>query len=216
MSEPRAHATRTVEVVPGIRRWSVRDDRIGGADSEAYAVLDDDGAVVLVDPLPLSEGALNALGPVTAIVLTSGCHQRSSWRLRRELKVPVWAPVRAFGLEDTPDFVYSGGDTLPGGLMAYHTPGPVESMYTLWRERPRGLVFISDLLYREGNGPPRFVQAEYQDEPWRTRESVRRVLAHLPVDIVCFAHGRPMLDGGAQSLQRALDEDVEHPTAPPA
>ncbi|MCI0574325.1 MAG: MBL fold metallo-hydrolase, partial [Myxococcaceae bacterium] len=71
MSEPRAHATRTVEVVPGIRRWSVRDDRIGGADSEAYAVLDDDGAVVLVDPLPLSEGALNALGPVTAIVLTA-------------------------------------------------------------------------------------------------------------------------------------------------
>lgn len=209
MSQPKQRATKTLEVIPGIHRWSVSDDRIGGVQSEAYAVVDDDGAVTLIDPLPIDESALRKLGRVEAIVLTAGNHQRAAWSLRRIFGAPVWAPEDAEGLEDTPDATYASGDTLPGGLMAYHTPGPAESMYALWLERPRSVVFLSDLLSHDEEGTPRFVPSQYQTAPARTRTSIQRILDHLPVEVLCFAHGSPILEDGAAILRRALAEDPE-------
>ena len=215
MSEPRGKAKRLMEVVPGIHHWSLSDDRIGGARSDAYAVVDDDGAVVLIDPLPIDEAALRKLGTVSAIILTAGNHQRSAWRFRKAFSAPVWAPEGAQGLEEEPDFFYVAGNTLPAGLISFHTPGPTVAMYTLWVQRhPRSVAFISDLLTHEGGGTPEFVPSQYQDEPLRTRHSVQRILDHLPVQTVCFAHGAPIVGIGAAALRRALEEDPESPTAP--
>lgn len=215
MSEPKGKARQVVEVVPGVHHWTLSDDRIGGTRSDAYAVVDEDGAVVLIDPLPVDEAALRKLGKVSAIVLTAGNHQRSAWRFRKAFGVPVWAPEGAHGLEESPDFFYVAGDTLPAGLVSFHTPGPTRAMYTLWmQQHPRSVVFISDLLTHEGGGTPEFVPSEYQDEPMRTRHSVQRILDHLPVQTVCFAHGEPIIGIGAAALRRALEEDMDSPAAP--
>ncbi|ATB29162.1 MBL fold metallo-hydrolase [Melittangium boletus DSM 14713] len=211
MSQPKERAERVEQVIPGLYRWSVQDDRIGGVSSEAYAVVAEDGAVTLIDPLPIKEEALRELGPVEAIVLTAGNHQRAAWHLRKVFGAPVWAPQQAYGLEDNADVTYGAGDTLPGGLVAYHTPGPAIAMYTLWLERPRSVVFLSDLLTHDEAGTPRFVDSQYQDDPARTRSSVRRILEHLPIEVVCFAHGDPLLHDAASVLRRALDEDTEFP-----
>jgi len=214
MSEPKERAKYLEEVVPGVYNWHVRDDRIGGARSDAYAVADRDGAVVLIDPLPIDAKLLRPLGTISAIVLTAGNHQRSAWRFRKLFNVPVWAPENAHGLEEDPDNFYSSGDSLPGGLTAFHTPGPVEAMYTLWwQQHPRGIVFLSDLLTHEGQGRPQFVRAEYQEDPQRTRMSVQRVLDHLPVDTICFAHGEPIVSAGKSALRLALQLDDEQPSA---
>jgi hypothetical protein len=215
MSEPRGKAKRLVEVVPGVHHWTLSDDRIGGTRSDAFAVVDDDGTVVLIDPLPIDEEALSRLGKVSAIVLTAGNHQRSAWRFRKAFSAPVWAPENAHGLEDTPDFTYGSGSTLPGGLVSFHTPGPAVAMYTLWlQQHPRSVVFISDLLTHEGRGTPEFVPSEYQDDPLRTRHSIQRILDRLPVQTVCFAHGAPIVNDGASALRRALEEDLESPATP--
>ncbi|WP_425441967.1 MBL fold metallo-hydrolase [Stigmatella erecta] len=214
MSEPKAKARSLQEVVPGVYHWYVQDDRIG-ARSEAYAVVDRDGAVVLIDPLPIDESLLLPLGSITAIVLTAGNHQRSAWRFRKRFNVPVWAPRDAHGLEEEADTVYGNGDTLPGGLNAFHTPGPAHVMYTLWMQQsPRGVVFLSDLLTHPDDGPPAFVPSEYQDEPVRTRMSIQRVIDHLPVDALCFAHGEPIVRDGEQVLRKALEQDSEGASAP--
>ncbi len=213
MTEPKARAKHLEEVVPGVYNWHVQDNRIG-ARSDAYAVVDRDGAVVLIDPLPIDEKLLKPLGTIAAIVLTAGNHQRSAWRLRTLFNVPVWAPENAHGLEEEPDNFYTSGDSLPGGLSALHTPGPAEVMYTLWlQQHPRGIVFISDLLTHEGDGRPEFVPSQYQDDPQRTRVSVQRVLDHLPVDTVCFAHGEPIVGTGKAALRLALQLDSEGPSA---
>ncbi|GEL74562.1 hypothetical protein MVI01_63460 [Myxococcus virescens] len=215
MSEPKGKAKRTSELVPGVHHWTLSDDRIGGARSDAYAVVDTDGAVVLIDPLPIDEEALRKLGNISAIVLTAGNHQRSAWRLRKAFKVPVWAPEGAQSLEEQPDFFYVAGDTLPGGLISFHTPGPTEAMYTLWmQQHPRAVAFISDLLTHEDGETPDFIPSEYQDEPLRTRHSVQRILDHLPVETLCFSHGAPILRDGARALRLALEEDMESPAAP--
>ena len=95
MSQPKQRAQETSEVIAGIHRWSVSDDRIGGVQSEAYALVDEDGAVTLIDPLPIEESALRKLGRVEAIVLTAVNHQRAAWQLRKVFSAPVWAPEDA-------------------------------------------------------------------------------------------------------------------------
>jgi hypothetical protein len=214
MSEPKAKASSLEEVVPGVYHWHIQDERIG-ARSDAYAVVDRDGAVVLIDPLPIDESLLQPLGSITAIILTAGNHQRSAWKFRKRFNVPVWAPRDADGLDEEADTAYGNGDTLPGGLSAFQTPGPAHVMYTLWMQQsPRGVVFLSDLLTNPGEGVLEFVPNEYQDEPVRTRMSIERIIEHLPVDTLCFAHGEPVLRDGEQALRRALKEDSEGAPAP--
>jgi hypothetical protein len=45
--------------------------------------------------------------------------------------------------------------------------------------------------------------------------SVRRLIQELPIEVVCFNHGPPILRGGRRSLERALLRDLELlPVAP--
>ncbi len=212
MSEPKSKARRTYEIAPGLHRWKVSDDRIGGMESDAYAFVSV-GRVTLIDPLPIGEEALRRLGLVEAIVLTAANHQRSAWRYRRALGVPVHAPEGvpvgpAPGeLEEAPDQTYREGTALPGGLEPLHAPGPAMAMYALWLQSTQA-VFVSDLLVRQGPTPT-FVPAEYQDDPHRTRTSVRRLLEGLPIEIICFAHGPPLVRGARRALMRALEQDRE-------
>ena len=122
MSEPKAVAESADEFLPGVWCWHVADERIGGYISAAHAVRGDDG-VVLIDPLPLGEDAVAGLGDVAAICLTTSTHQRSAWRLRRELGVRVWAPRGVKEVDEEPDESYWEDEgPLPGGLRAVFTP----------------------------------------------------------------------------------------------
>src|SRR6266511_4803487 len=93
MSEPNAVAETVEEVVAGVWRWHVWDDRID-FESDAHAV-SDEGGTVLIDPLPLQENALKKLEPIIAICLTAACHQRSAWAVPEDVRC---AGLRARGL----------------------------------------------------------------------------------------------------------------------
>jgi glyoxylase-like metal-dependent hydrolase (beta-lactamase superfamily II) len=202
MSEPRASADRIDEVVPGVWRWWVPDERIGGTEADAHAVRAGDGSVVLIDPLPVAAEPLAALGPPAAIVLTAACHQRSAWRLRGELGVPVHAPAGTREMDGEPDARYREGDDLPGDLRAVHTPGPERAHYSLLLAGARRVLFCSDLVMNPGGEGLRFVPLAYHDEPDETRRSVRR-LAELDFEVLCLDHGAPVLRA-PQSALRAL------------
>src|SRR5207248_2680438 len=135
------------EVVPGVWHWHVADERIGGYISAAHAVRAD-GGVVLVDPLPLAEEALSRLGDVSAVCLTTSSHQRSAWRLRRELGVGVWAPAASREVEEEPDERYSERDALPAGLRPIFTPGAGTTQHSLLLNREGGVLFTPDLFVR--------------------------------------------------------------------
>ena len=186
--------------MPGVWRWSLHDDRID-FESAAHAVAGNGGAV-LVDPLPLEPGRLKALGPVTAICLTAACHQRSAWRLRRELGVGVHAPRGARTLEEEPDGWYGEGDELPGGLRAVRTPGPEDAHYCFLREREPKVVFCSDLVTHV-EGELRFISPEYHDDPEETGRSVERLL-ELDFSVLCFDHGAPITESPHAALRALL------------
>ena len=203
MSEPTMFADRVFTVVPGIVHWTVQDDRISFR-SDAYGVETPDGKV-LIDPLPLSAEAVESLGKVAAICLTEGQHQRSAWRLRKRLGVPVYAPEGAHDLDETPDHWYADGHELPGALRAIDTPGfgTVHCALILERDSGGPVLFSGDLVVRENEGAFGLIPDKYVDDPRDIRASVAKLLDLAP-EILCPAHGAPAPSGGGERLQEAL------------
>lgn len=207
MSEPKNAARVVTPILPGVLHWTLDDDRIGGR-SEAYA-LTNGADTVLVDPLPLEADAVTVLGAVKYVVLTIQSHQRSAWRIRKQLRVPVFAPAGAQGLEEQPDYWYEDGAELPGGLRAIHAPGPCDASYALFLPSPdgRGIVLLGDLLVRGDEGPLGFVPDAWQEAPRDARRSAAKLL-ELELDVVLPGHGAPVLSGGRGAIRAALDADA--------
>ena len=199
VSEPQAVAESIEEVVPGVWHWHVPDERIGGYISAAHAVRGDDG-VVLVDPLPLSEEAMSGLGEVSAVCLTTSSHQRSAWRLRRELGVSVWAPAASKEVEEEPDERYSEGDALPAGLRAIFTPGAGTTQHSLLLGE---VLFTPDLFVRPAGEPLALIPAEYAHDPEQSRRTAERLL-ELDFGVLCTGHGTPVTDDPKTAIREAL------------
>jgi glyoxylase-like metal-dependent hydrolase (beta-lactamase superfamily II) len=202
MAEPNAVAADAEEVVPGVWQWGVANERIGGAESTGHAVRSGDD-IVLIDPVRLADEALGALGRVTAILLTAQCHQRSSWRYRREFDAPVWAPEGTRTMEEEPDERYRAGDVLPGGLRAVHTPGPEEVHFSFLLEGDPGVFFCSDLLTNYGGRGLDFVPLQYHDDPPWTRRTVESLL-DLDFEVLCLDHGSAIVDDPKAAIRSLL------------
>ncbi|HEY6031782.1 MAG TPA: MBL fold metallo-hydrolase [Gaiellaceae bacterium] len=201
MSEPKAVAQELVEVVPGILHWAIEDERIGGHISAAHAVVGGEGAV-LIDPLPLAAEAMAQLGPVTAILVTAGSHQRSAWRFRRELEVPVWMPALAREIDEDPDERYGHDDVLPGDLLALFTPGAGTTQHTLLLDDRA--AFVPDLLLRPPGGELALVPAEYMYDPDQARQSLERLVDEHVFDVLCLSHGVPVTEDPEAAIRAAL------------
>ena len=120
--------------------------------------------------------------------------------------VPVCAPEGGVDFEETPDRWYRAGERLPAGLVAVHAPGPTEAHYAFHTDRGGGVVLCADLLTNQEGAGLAFVPDEYQDEPGRTRESVRRLL-DLDFTILCTNHGDPIPHGAKEAIRQLLDRD---------
>ena len=94
--------------------WTIGDERIGGFRSDAFAVQTPDGLMV-IDAVGLDDHLQAELDDVGGLFLTHGSHQRSAWRLRKELGAKVYAPASASGLDEEPDAWFDETTALPTG-----------------------------------------------------------------------------------------------------
>jgi hypothetical protein len=200
VSEPKTVAPTVDEVVPGVRRWSIHDERIDFVGA-AYAVTTD-GGVVMIDPLPLEDAALAELGRVDAIVLTCGSHQRCAWRYRREFGVQVYAPALAKEIEEEPDVRYGDGDPLPADLRPVFTPGAGTTQHTLLLADPK-VAFVPDMLVETPEGRVAMLASRWMYDPEEARRSVEKLL-DLDFDVLCLAHGGAVTDGAKDAVRAAL------------
>jgi glyoxylase-like metal-dependent hydrolase (beta-lactamase superfamily II) len=203
VTEPTAVAERVEIVVPGVLHWTVRDERINFR-GDAYAVRSAEGQV-LVDPLPILSEVLESLGQVVAICVTAGQHQRSAWRLRRELGVPIHAPEGTPDLEEEPDVRFGDDVLLPGNLRALSTPGTGTGHHILVLDGLEAgrVLFSGDLVMRETDGPFFLIPDYYVEDPVQVRASVRKAIELAPA-VLCPSHGAPQVGGGEQALREAL------------
>jgi glyoxylase-like metal-dependent hydrolase (beta-lactamase superfamily II) len=200
VSEPKTVASHLEEVVPGVRRWSIHDERIDFIGA-AYAVAAGDG-VVMIDPLPLEDDGLAELGRVEAIVLTCGSHQRCAWRYRREFGVQVHAPALAKEIDEEPDVRYGNGDLLPGHLSAVFTPGAGTTQHTLVLGDPK-VAFVPDMLVETPEGRVAMLASRWMYDPEEARRSVEKLLG-LDFDVLCLAHGGVVSKDAKDAVRDAL------------
>jgi glyoxylase-like metal-dependent hydrolase (beta-lactamase superfamily II) len=200
VTEPNTVAVSVEEGVPGIRRWSIHDERIDFVGA-AYSVATDDG-VVMIDPLPLADEPLGWLGRVEAIVLTCGSHQRCAWRYRRELDAQVYAPALSREIDEEPDVRYGESDPLPGGLQPVFTPGAGTTQHSLLLADPK-VAFVPDLLVGTPEGRVAMLSSRWMYDPEEARRSVERLL-ELDFDVLCLAHGPAVTEGAKDALREAL------------
>ena len=203
MAEPTTRAERIDELYPWLLHWSIADERLGGFRSDAYAVDTPEGLVV-VDALPLLPRLEERLTGAVALVLTHGNHQRSAWRLRRELGARVFVPVGDWDLDEEPDERYEPGATLPGGLRA-HEASSFEVACFLSHAPASGpaAVFCGDLICQDPGGPYRFPDQPGYFDPALGIADARRLLA-LDAAALCPAHADPTAEGCRAALEGAV------------
>jgi glyoxylase-like metal-dependent hydrolase (beta-lactamase superfamily II) len=203
-----------VEVVPGVRHWEVRCDRIG-APLGSY-LLDresGEGGATLIDPaLPEDEelraGLLNALRDtwrVSEIILTTRAHRREVPLVAGELGAPILthelvAPdvesdrVRAFGYEEA----------LPAGLRSLRVDGTAPGECALYRtEGGKGQLFVGDALIHLQPRGLAVLPEDHASDIAALRESVRALL-DLEFDQLFPGHGPPVLEDAARLVQGVL------------
>ena len=182
MAEPKARAGQIDHLFPWLLHWTIRDERIGGFRSDAFAVQAPDGLMV-IDAVPLEDHLQVELKSVGGIFLTHGDHQRSAWRLRKELGAPVYAPTGAGALDEEPDVWFDEGSALPGGLRAVRATGfPAAFYLTFTHGDGTGVLFSGDLICQDPDGPYRFpVHPGYFDPAGGMADA--RNLLKLPLNV---------------------------------
>lgn len=203
LTEPKTKSDQIDYIYPWLLHWTIRDERIGNFRGDAFAVKTNDG-LVLIDPLPLTEEVWAEIKEVCAILLTHGNHQRSAWRFRQKLGVPVFAPAGS-SLDEEPDHWFSEEDQLPGDFQAIKAIAFQNTFYLVF-EHPdgTGVLFCGDLICHDEGGPYRFpVQPGYFNSE-DARLDVKRLMK-LSLQVMCPGHAIPNIDGCNDVLQGAID-----------
>jgi glyoxylase-like metal-dependent hydrolase (beta-lactamase superfamily II) len=204
MAEPKTKADQINQLFPWLWHWTIADERIGNFRSDAFAVKTPDG-VVVIDALPLIDTAMAELQDVCAVIMTHGNHQRSVWRFRKELNVPVYAPSDVHDLDEEPDVLFDEGSPLPAGLQAIRARGFSDACYLVYtHEDGTGVLFCGDLICHYPGEAYRFpVEPNYFDPVAGQQDA--RLLLELPLQVMCAAHAEPTLDGCREAMEGAIN-----------
>ena len=192
--------------------WSAGDF---GAEVASFAVRAGDEGL-LIDPLLSSDGAfLDELfvgADRVSVLVTIGYHARSSEELASRFDTRIYGPAGvARRLGGSSRFTaVDAGDELPGGARSFAIGKPRRGEQPLYVPSHRALVF-GDAVVGEG-GELRVWTQDRVDEKVRRfyRERFNptlRPLLELDVERVLVTHGEPVLSGGGEALERALDAE---------
>jgi glyoxylase-like metal-dependent hydrolase (beta-lactamase superfamily II) len=157
------------------------------------------GGFILIDPVRLEEQAIERMvgdDRVGAILLTNGNHLRGSLYEKERLDVPIYAPEGAH--QDVPaDYLVNPGELLFQRLKAIPLAG-ARSGETAYLG-PDVLVIGDAVVNIDGL---QILPEKYCENFALLRESLR-ILPSLSFNIVCFAHGLPIV-GKARERMAAI------------
>jgi glyoxylase-like metal-dependent hydrolase (beta-lactamase superfamily II) len=216
---PRAHAY----VLDAADGWTLIDSGVAGDADQIMAQLDSGGYdLANLRSIVLTHAHSDHTGSVAELCRRSGAsilaHQAEvpyieqtqsltyPSRLRRML---AWLFER---ISPTPpcqvDTPLQDGAIVNalGGLQVIHVPGHTPGSIALYQAEQR-ILFCGDAIFHHGSSsgqgriapPPRI----FSVGPDQAEASARK-LAALPVEVACFGHGEPILEGAGQRLREAL------------
>lgn len=185
-------------VNPSLRIWQ-KYDPASKVDCTATALRTDAGWL-LVDPIPLRHAALDELlagEKLAGIILTSGNHERAAWEIRDALQSRIYAPSEA-RQDVEADIWFKTGETILGVVRTFPIAGAGPGEVALLSD---GVLVLGDAVIHLDALEP--LPDKYSDDPELLRESLGLLLKQ-DFDIVCFAHGLPLLHEGKRRLREML------------
>jgi glyoxylase-like metal-dependent hydrolase (beta-lactamase superfamily II) len=167
-------------------------------DCSSTAIRTPDG-FVLIDPVRLEEQAIERMvgdDRVGAVLLTNGNHLRGSLYEKERLDVPIYAPQ---GAREVPaDYVVEHGELLFQTLKAVGLPGAGsgETAYL-----GANILVVGDALVNLDG--LQILPEKYCENSSLLRDSLR-VLPSLNFEIICFAHGLPIVGEAREKVAAIL------------
>lgn len=190
-------------VRPGLLHWQGYEPAVK-CDCSSTAIVTHSG-LIFIDPIPLADVALKDLvaesfSAPSAVVLTSGNHQRESLALAKRFGIPVFAPDNA-GEDIIADQRFRSGDPV-AGMESVALPGfgPGETAFL----HEGALIFGDALINLEPEGL-RLLPEKYREDKKQSLRSLA-ALGTLKPQALLFAHGHPIVERAANRLAECLDE----------
>jgi glyoxylase-like metal-dependent hydrolase (beta-lactamase superfamily II) len=193
------------EIVSGVQTWSIPMPE-KGYDFNGYAVVTEEGTVVIDPPEPVDDGwgAIDLLGPFAGVWITNRNHSRAAADFRERYGVTVFAhEADAERLEAGADETVRGDEKLPGDIQLVHVPGksPGEIAFHLPRSRA---VIVGDVVI----GVPPGELSTYPDKVIDDVEQLRRSAARLleyDFEALLLCDGASLPAGGKQKLREFVE-----------
>lgn len=214
-SSGRAQNRAMEEILPGLVHWTALRETINQQVHSAYVV----EARTLIDPMVPQEGLDAFRGDLPAperIVLTNRHHNRHSARFVDAFGCSVHChEAGLWDLADQPYNVrgFAFGDELAPGVVAARVGALTPEETALHLAVGDGALSFADAVIRGDDGELAFVpDGLLGDDPEAVKRgiaaSLRRLCDEHEVDALLFAHGAPLVGGGAQAL-RAFADSVD-------
>ena len=171
----------------------------------------------MIDPLPLSDAEIKqieALGVPTHIILTCSYHERSSAQFRQKWGCEILLHenyMREAEIEF--DGTFQDRDVLWNLLEVVGVPDVRHREEVCFYLIPDGVLIVGDLLSggRADCGIPDgelgFKDPAYLVDLAKARRSLKTLL-HLEFNALCFGHGKPILSGAKDALERFVACDA--------
>lgn len=187
---------------PGLFFWQGYDAKVK-TDLGCCAVATPDG-LVFIDPLPLAPGPLAELADGCApvgIVLTNANHERAAADFARRFGIPIHAHAGARGEVAADVWMENEDAILPGGIRALELPGFAKGEIAL--HAGGDSLLLGDALINAEPYGFSILPDKYCADAKLARRSLQKLLP-LPVEIITFAHGLPIVTGAHRRLETLL------------
>jgi hypothetical protein len=190
------HAAPEFQTIrPGVFFWQVYEPAV--KTELCSCAFETPAGLVFCDPVLLAEEALEELTEgrkPAGILLTNGNHERNAPGLAGRFGIDIWAHLGARD-EVAATRWFEDGEAL-FGAEAVRLEGFAPGETAFWID---GLLIIGDALI---HAPPfgfSMLPEKYCEDAKAGRESLKR-LAGLPVDLLAFAHGLPIVSRARERL----------------
>jgi glyoxylase-like metal-dependent hydrolase (beta-lactamase superfamily II) len=188
--------------------WQAYDPKVK-ADLFSTAFLTSSG-ILIVDPIPLAEAALNELvriAPAVGIVITNANHVRVSHELSNRFSAPLFAHRDSLPDGKVSFTSLADGDKICDVLDVIELSGAAPGEIALHFAPNDGTLVVGDALINFEPLGFSLLPKKYCSDEKEMRRSLRKLLLRKS-ERMFFAHGTPILSGTTARLHRLLNVDL--------
>ena len=195
------------EILPNVWMWSeYQPDR--GFCFNGFALVEDSGLVLVVDPVPMSPDTmqkLQDLGSRFQIVLLNADHERESQAIAKTLGASIWAPKSDVALLRNPNRIetYGNGHRFGEDWESIHLLGMKTPGESVLHHARRGILLVGDAILADPAVGLRLVPKQKLKDQARALDALRG-LVNLSFRSLLCADGFQLLHGGREALNLFL------------